>query len=476
MDDFETVIGLEIHVELLTASKMFCGCAVAFGAEPNTQVCPVCLGMPGVLPVANRKAVELAMRTAAAFGGEIAPSCRFARKNYFYPDLPKNYQISQYEEPIARGGTLSVDDRTIRLTRVHLEEDAGKLIHQETGTSDSLVDINRTGIPLMEIVTEPDIRTPEEAARFLELLKQTLQYLAVSDCTMEEGSLRCDANISLRRKGETTLGVKTEVKNLNSFKSVRRALAHEELRQAALLRSDGNVKQETRLWNDDLGRTEKMRGKEEAHDYRYFPEPDLVPIVIDDAWREAVASSVGELPPSRRERFASQYGLPDYDIRVLTADRRTADYFERCVGFLPEPKAVANWMMGDLAALINETDSSFEDCPVRPEHLAELLGLVVNGKITQTAAKEILRELFTTPGSPLRMVRERNLLQMEDDAQLAAVVGEVLAANPQAVADYRLGKQQAAGFLVGQVMRRTKGTANPQKTGALIKETIDRQP
>jgi aspartyl-tRNA(Asn)/glutamyl-tRNA(Gln) amidotransferase subunit B len=350
MEEYEIIIGLEVHVELLTKSKMFCSCSTEFGSPPNKNICPVCTGMPGVLPVINKKAVELAIKTAIVFNSNISSFCRFARKNYFYPDLPKNYQISQYEEPLATGGFLEVDGRKINFKRIHLEEDAGKLLHSEKGNF-SYVDFNRSGIPLLEMVTEPDIRSPEEAEKFLEKLKKILEYLEISDCNMEEGSLRCDANISVRKKGENLLGVKTEVKNMNSFKSVRKALLYESKRQIEILKKGERIIQETRLWNEKQQITEPMRTKEEAHDYRYFPEPDRVPLEIDEKWISEIKSQIGELPDERKERFKNQYKLSDYDANVLTSQKGIADYFEECVKLYKNPKIVANWIMDQLLSL-----------------------------------------------------------------------------------------------------------------------------
>lgn len=462
MENFEIIIGLEVHVELLTRSKMFCGCSTKFGQPPNTQVCPVCMGMPGVLPVINLKAIELAMKTAIAFHSKISSYCRFARKNYFYPDLPKNYQISQYEQPIGMGGYIEVDGKKVRLKRVHLEEDAGKLIHSEKGENFSFVDFNRSGIPLLEIVSEPDINSPEEAEKYLLTLKQILEYLEISDCNMEEGSLRCDANISVREKGENQLGVKTEVKNMNSFKSVRKALTFEARRQIDLLKKGEKIIQETRLWNENLQITEGMRSKEEAHDYRYFPEPDLVPVEIDREWIERVKKTIGELPAERKERFIKNYDLSDYDALLLTSKKEIGDYFEKCLEKFNKSKIVANWIMGDLMAILKEKKIEINNSPMTPEYLVELLTLIDEKKITGTIGKEVLVDVFETGKSPSEIVKEKNLVQIQDEDFISKVIEEIIKANPQPVEDYKNGKEKAIGFLIGQVMKKTKGKANPQ--------------
>ena len=472
MEDYEIVIGLEVHVELLTQSKMFCGCSTKFGQPPNTQVCPVCMGMPGVLPVINLKAIELALKAAIAFHSEISPYCRFARKNYFYPDLPKNYQISQYEQPIATGGYIEVDGKKIRLKRIHLEEDAGKLIHSEKGENFSFVDFNRSGIPLLEIVSEPDITSPEEAEKYLLTLKQILEYLEISDCNMEEGSLRCDANISVRKKGENRLGVKTEVKNMNSFKSVRKALTFEGRRQINLLKKGEKIIQETRLWNENLQITEGMRSKEEAHDYRYFPEPDLVPVEINAEWIEKVKETIGELPAERKERFMKDYNLSDYDATLLTSKKEIGDYFEKCVKKFNKPKTVANWIMGDLMAILKEKKIKINNSPMTPDYLVELLTLIEEKKITGTIGKEVLVDVFETGKSPSEIVKEKNLVQIQDENFISKVIEEVVKENPKPVEDYKKGKEKAIGFLIGQVMKKTKGKANPQIVRELLVEHL----
>lgn len=479
MAEYEAVIGLEVHVELKTASKAFCSCSTAFGAEPNTQVCPVCLGLPGVLPVINKKMVEYALKVALALNCQIAPRCKFDRKNYYYPDLPKNYQISQYDLPLATNGYLEVEvdgqTRRIGIIRVHMEEDAGKLIHEGEALNPgqySLVDLNRTGVPLLEIVSAPDIHSPEEAHAYLTALKAILQYLDVSDCKMEEGSLRCDANVSVRPKGSEKLGTKTELKNMNSFKALQRALAYEIARQIEILSQGGKIEQETRAWDEARGVTVSLRGKEQAHDYRYFPDPDLVPLEIDAAWVERLKAELPELPQERRRRFMEQYGLPAYDAAVLTASKDMADYFEACAAIYPEAKTVSNWLMGDFSRLLNAHGLAPAQAPVQPADLVELLRLIDDGTISGRIAKTVFEEMFATGKKAGTIVEEQGLVQISDEAAIAAVVDEVIAANPGPVADYRAGKEKALGFLVGQVMKATKGKANPALVNKLLKEKL----
>ncbi|HOL21906.1 MAG TPA: Asp-tRNA(Asn)/Glu-tRNA(Gln) amidotransferase subunit GatB [bacterium] len=475
MEEYELVIGLEVHVELLTDSKMFCGCSTKFGAPPNSQICPVCTGFPGVLPVINRKAVELAMKAAIALNCKISPFSRFARKHYFYPDLPKNYQISQYEEPLATEGVLLIDNRNIRIRRIHLEEDAGKLIHPEDNSHYSLVDLNRSGVPLIEIVTEPDIRSSSEAEKFLTVLKRILEYLEVSDCNMEEGSLRCDANISVRRYGDERFGVKTEIKNMNSFRAVRKALEYEARRQISCLREGQALRQETRLWNENLQITEEMRRKEETQDYRYFPEPDLPSLVFDNKIIEEISVKVGELPFQRKERFVREYMLSDYDAEVLTSKKDIADYFESCVEKGGRPKIVANWIMGDLTALLKSAKKEIGLSPVSPEYLIQIVSMIEDGKITGVVAKSVLQECFNTGVPPEKIVSERNLLQIEDDETISNIVKEVIAENTGAVQDYKGGKEEALSFLIGQIMRKTKGKANPAAVRNKLLEYLNKK-
>lgn len=478
-EDLETVIGLEVHVELATKSKIFCSCSTEFGAPPNTHVCPICLGMPGVLPVLNKKALEYAVRAALALNCEIAPFSKFDRKNYFYPDLPKAYQISQYDQPLAYGGYVDIEvngeKRRIRIKRVHLEEDAGKLLHAGddiAGAATSLVDFNRSGVPLIEIVSEPDIRSPEEARLYLMKLKTILEYLGVSDCKMEEGSLRCDANLSVRPRGAKELGTKTEIKNMNSFRAVFKGLEYEERRQKEALAAGEEIVQETRHWDENRSVTVSMRGKEEAHDYRYFPDPDLVPLVIDRAWVEEIRRSLPELPDARRERFQREYGLPAYDAEVLTASRTLADFYDECVRLFPDPKAVSNFVMSEVLRLLNAEGKDIVDTPLTPQHLAKLLGLVKEGTISGKIAKDVFEEVFKTGRDPAEIVKERGLVQISDEGELTRIVDEVLAANPAVVADYRGGKEKAFTFLVGQVMKATRGKANPALVNKLLKEKL----
>ncbi|TYP56181.1 Asp-tRNA(Asn)/Glu-tRNA(Gln) amidotransferase subunit GatB [Thermosediminibacter litoriperuensis] len=474
--EFETVIGLEVHVELLTKSKIFCGCTTEFGGEVNTHCCPVCLGMPGVLPVANKKAVEYAIKAALALNCEIAEFSKFDRKNYFYPDLPKAYQISQYDLPLARKGYIEIEVdggvKRIGINRVHLEEDAGKLVHEE-GKGYSLVDLNRTGVPLIEIVSEPDIRTPEEAWLYLNKLKTILQYIEVSDCKMEEGSLRCDTNISLRPKGSDKFGTKVELKNLGSFRAVRRSLEYEERRQREILEQGGAIVQETRRWDEARGITIPLRSKEEAHDYRYFPDPDLVPIVIDREWVEELKSGLPELPDARKKRYVEEYGLPAYDAEVITASKALADFFEKCVSQYHDPKTVSNWVMSEMLGILNETGREIDEVPFEPEHLVKMLKMIDDGTISGKIAKEVFREMFDTGKDPEAIVREKGLVQISNEKELEKIAKKVIEENPKSVEDYRNGKEKAIGFLVGQVMKETRGKANPQLVNKILKELLN---
>jgi aspartyl-tRNA(Asn)/glutamyl-tRNA(Gln) amidotransferase subunit B len=476
--DYETVIGLEVHAQLLTRSKLFCGCTTQFGAEPNTHTCPVCLGMPGVLPVPNRKAVEFAIRTGLALQCEIAPYSVFARKNYFYPDLPKGYQISQYELPIARNGFIDITiegaQKRIGITRVHMEDDAGKLMHEIGGriTGHSYVDFNRAGVPLLEIVSEPDLRSGEEASIYLQELRSILRYLEVCDGNMEEGNLRCDANVSIRPKGETKLGTKAELKNMNSFRFVRMALEYEIERQIEVLEAGEKVVQETRLWDSRQGITISMRGKEEAHDYRYFPDPDLIPIEPDLPWVEKMRAALPELPQGKAARFAAQYGIPAYDSGVLSASRTVADYFEACVQRFSQPKTVSNWIMTELTRLLNRDNREIEQCPVPPERLAALLHLVEKGTISGKIAKQVFEKMYETGLGPEDIVRTQGLEQVSDEGALEAAVAKVIAQNPDAAEKYRSGKTKVLGFLVGQIMKETKGKANPDLVNRILEEKL----
>jgi aspartyl-tRNA(Asn)/glutamyl-tRNA(Gln) amidotransferase subunit B len=462
-------------VQLLTKSKIFCSCSTEFGAEPNTHVCPVCLGMPGVLPVLNQRVVEFTIRLALATHCQIAPYSRFARKNYFYPDLPKGYQISQYELPMAEHGWLEIDldggRKRIGLTRAHVEEDAGKLIHDEVQPY-SYVDFNRTGVPLVEIVSEPDLRSPEEAAAYLKKLRDIVVYLDICNGNMEEGSFRCDANISLRPVGEQRFGVKTELKNMNSFRNVQRALEYEVRRQTAMLENGDEVVQETRLWDATKNVTVSMRSKEEAHDYRYFPDPDLVPVVIGGDWIEAVRATLPELPDAKRERFIRDYGLPAYDAEVLTSEKALANYFEKVVEGFPQPKIASNWIMSELMRELKRDERSVAECPVTPEHLVELLKLVDEEVISGKIGKSVFEEMYSTGKSAKAIVDEKGLKQVTDTDAIAGVVDEVLAENPKEVEQYKGGKQKLMGFFVGQVMKKTKGQANPKMVNELLKEKL----
>jgi aspartyl-tRNA(Asn)/glutamyl-tRNA(Gln) amidotransferase subunit B len=476
---WETVIGLEVHAQLLTRSKMFCGCPTAFGAPPNRHTCPVCQGMPGVLPVVNRRAVEFGIRTARALQCRINPECRFARKHYFYPDMPKNYQISQYEAPLAEDGGLEIEgregSRRIGIQRLHLEEDVGRLLHEggvfETARA-SLVDFNRAGVPLMEIVSRPDLRTPEEAAEYLRQLRAILRYLGVCDGNMEEGSLRCDANVSVRAKGAADYGTKVEIKNLNSFRHVRDALAYEAGRQAQALARGERLVQETRLWNPERGVTVSMRSKEYAHDYRYFPDPDLVPLRPDPAWVAAIEAALPELPRARRRRFAEQYGLSPHDADLLTADRALADYYEAAVQVHANPKALANWIGTELLRELRGDPAAAAAAPIPPGALARLVALIDAGTISGKMAKALFERMARTGEDPDAIVQREGLRQVADADALGRVIDAVLAAHPDVVADYQRGKRQAAGFLVGQVMKATQGKANPQLVGRLLAERL----
>ncbi|MDI6736336.1 MAG: Asp-tRNA(Asn)/Glu-tRNA(Gln) amidotransferase subunit GatB [bacterium] len=468
--DYEAVIGLETHVQLKTNSKIFCGCSTNFGVSPNSQTCPVCLGFPGVLPVLNKKVVELAVKLTLALNCRITPNCKFHRKNYFYPDLPKAYQISQYDEPLAIDGYLDVEAVKIGITRVHLEEDAGKLIHTQEG--DSLVDYNRCGMPLIEIVTEPDLKTPHQAYEYLTDLKSILEYLEVSDCNMEEGSLRCDANVSIRPVGQVELGTKTEVKNMNSFKAVERALSYEIERQIKVVQQGGQINQETRLWDEKKEITIPMRSKEEAHDYRYFPEPDLVPLEVSQEWTEEIKTGIPELPQAKRQRFIEGYELPSYDAEVLTANKSLANFFENTTKFYPKPKMVSNWIMTEVLGYLAEANLDISQSKLTPTHLAEMLELIDSGTISGKIGKEVLPEIFKTGKSPAEIIQEKGLVQITDGDEIVKVIEQVITENPKAVEEYKTGKKETLGFLVGQVMKLTKGKANPQITNKLLQERL----
>ncbi|MPL65632.1 Aspartyl/glutamyl-tRNA(Asn/Gln) amidotransferase subunit B [bioreactor metagenome] len=476
--DYEIVIGLEVHSELKTKSKIFCGCSTAFGSAQNTNVCPVCLGLPGVLPVINEKVVEFAIKAGVALNCEILPFSKFDRKNYYYPDLPKNFQTSQYDLPIAVNGYLDIEvngeQKRIGITRVHMEEDAGKLVHAGSiASSDhSLVDYNRTGVPLIEIVSEPDMRSPEEAKAYLEKMKAILQYIDVSDCKMEEGSLRCDANISLRPHGTETLGTKTEIKNLNSFKSVQKGLEYEAARHEEVLDEGGKIIQETRSWDDANGVTVSLRTKEQAHDYRYFPEPDLVPIIVDPETVEEIRKNLPELPDARQARLTGDYGLSSYDAGVITSSRALADYFDEMVKLKVDAKTTANWLMGELLKHLNNANIDIDACPITPPNLAELIGLIEKGTISNKIAKTVFEEMWTTGKDAALIVKEKGMVQISDAGEITGIIDKVIADNPQSVADFKAGKEKAIGFLVGQIMKQTKGRANPEMVNKLLRERL----
>jgi aspartyl-tRNA(Asn)/glutamyl-tRNA(Gln) amidotransferase subunit B len=482
MSEYEAVIGLEIHAELKTLSKMFCSCDASFGGEPNSKTCPVCLGLPGVLPVLNRKAVELAARLALALDCEIAPYSIFHRKNYFYPDMPKNFQISQYDLPLGIAGylDLEMDEGAVRIgiTRVHLEEDTGKTVHSSEsgrihGSEYSLEDFNRAGVPLLEIVTEPDIRTSEQARRFMQELKSIMEHLEVSDCKMEEGSLRCDANISLRPRGSSHLGVKAEVKNMNSFRALYRALDYEIGRQEDALTGGGKVVQETRHWDADANVTTPLRTKEYAFDYRYFPEPDLVPLELDRAIIDEVRAGLPELPVERRRRFREDYELPEHDAVLLTSSKAMGDFFEAAVGEGVNPKVASNWMMGELSAFLNAQNIEIDEVLITPAQLAAMIGLMDKGVISGKIAKSVFEEMLASGKDPDTIVEERGTTQISDEEELARLIDEAIEENPASVEDYRKGKGKALGFLVGQVMRKTEGRANPQMVNELLKRSLE---
>lgn len=474
--NYETVIGLEVHVELKTNTKIFCSCKNDSHSEPNTNVCPVCMGHPGSLPVLNEQAVNLAIKAATALNCQINQQAKFDRKNYFYPDSPKGYQISQFDKPVGEHGYIEIEiegeKKRIGITRLHLEEDAGKSQHATDG-SHTLVDFNRTGVPLVEIVSEPDMRTPEEARLYLEALKSIMQYCDVSDCKMEEGSLRCDANISLRPVGEAKFGNKAELKNMNSFRNVQRGLEYEVLRQYELYEAGESVAQETRRFDETSQTTISMRSKEEAHDYRYFPEPDLVDLAIDDAWLARIHDSLPELPMAKRVRYETELGLPAYDAGVLTADPKTAVYYEAVLAAGAEAKAASNWVMSDFLGALNNENKSIEESPISAEHLAGLIAEVTSGKISSKQARDVFKQMWDTGKTALAIIQEQGMEQISDESVLGPILDEILAKNEKSVADYKGGKDRALGALVGQAMKATKGKANPALVNDLLKQKID---
>lgn len=470
---FETVIGLEIHAELATKSKIYCSCSTAFGADVNTQTCPICTGMPGVLPVLNKKVVDYAITAGLAMNCEITEYGKQDRKNYFYPDLPKAYQTSQYDMPICKNGYLDVEVdgkmKRIGITRIHIEEDAGKLIHDGLRGA-SLVDYNRCGVPLIEIVTEPDMRSPEEARAFLEKVKSILEYTGVSDCKMQEGSLRCDVNLSVRPLGQKEFGTRTEMKNINSFSAAFRAMEGERKRQIELIEDGGEVVQATRRWDDAKGESFEMRSKEEAHDYRYFPEPDLVPIVVDREWIERIRASLPELPDERKRRYIAELGLPEYDAKLLTASKSISDYFEKTVGLGAPAKAVSNLLMGDISRILHERE--MESIPFEPVFLAKAISLYTEQKVSSGALKKIIEALFDEEKEPEEIAKEKGLIQVSDESALIPIIQKILNDNPKVVEELKSGKEKAMGFFVGQAMRASKGSANPQLVNKLVKELL----
>jgi aspartyl-tRNA(Asn)/glutamyl-tRNA(Gln) amidotransferase subunit B len=478
MMEYEPVIGLEVHAQLLTKSKIFCGCSTAFGEDPNTLTCPICTGQPGSLPAVNKKAVEFAIRIGLATSCRITPFSLFARKNYFYPDLPKGYQISMYEYPLAEHGfvdiTVDGQKKRIQLIRIHLEEDAGKLKHGEAPETAafSYVDFNRTGVPLAEIVSGPDIRSPQEAGDYLRKLRSLLQYLEISTGNMEEGNFRCDANVSVRPKGQKEFGTRTELKNMNSFRFVEKALEYEIKRQIEILKDGGEVVQETRLWDTNQGITISMRGKEEAHDYRYFPDPDLVPIRIEESWIEEIRKNLPELPDEKKERFVRDYGIPEYDAEILTSTKALANYYEESVRLFPEPKTVSNWVMGDLLRELKGDEKEIDQCPVTPRHLAEMLSMIKQGTISGKIAKDVFEDMYRTGERPGKIVQDKGLTQILDKGEIEKAIERAMQANPKQVEDYRKGKEKLFGFFVGEVMKQTKGKANPQLVNELLKEKL----
>lgn len=476
---YEAVIGLEVHTELQTTTKIFCGCKTSFGAEPNTNVCPVCLGLPGVLPVLNKRVLEFAVRAGLALNCEISRFSKFDRKNYYYPDLPKNFQTSQFDLPICERGHLDIEvngeKKQIRITRAHMEEDAGKLVHHGTSITDSdysLVDYNRTGTPLLEIVTEPDMRSAKEAVAYLEKMRAILQYIGISDCRMEEGSLRCDANVSVRPVGQKELGTKAEIKNINSFKGVERAIEYEALRQAEILEDGGKIIQETRTWDEKEGVTKSMRTKEEANDYRYFPEPDLAPFTVSEEYIEDIRKTLPELPDERRERYIANFGLSSTDAQYMTNDKDTSDYFEKVVAAGADPKVSVNWIMGEFASQLSNAGIEIAKAPVTPENLAKLLALIAKGTISGKIAKKVFAEMWKDGADPEEIVKAQGLVQISDTGALKELVVKVIANNPKAVEDFKAGKKKAVGALVGQIMKETKGKANPKVINELLNDEL----
>ena len=475
LKDYEVIIGLEVHAELSTKTKIFCSCPTTFGAEPNTQVCPVCMAMPGTLPVLNEKVVEYAVKAGLATNCEISRNSKNDRKNYFYPDLPKAYQISQYDKPLCEHGYVEIDakegKKKIRLTRIHIEEDAGKLNHDEFGGG-SLVDLNRAGVPLIEIVSEPDLRSSEEAEQYLRKLKSILEYIEVSDCKMQEGSLRADVNVSVRKKGDEKLGTRTEMKNMNSFRSITRAIEYEVERQIDVIEDGGKIEQETLRWDDVSGKTFSMRDKEDAQDYRYFPDPDLVAIKLSDEYIENIKNSLPELPESRKQRYLEQYNLSEKDAKLITSSKYLSDLFEKAIEVCHNPKAVNNWIISDISRILNETEMDPIEIPFDANQLGKLVILIDKGTISSSIGKKVLVGLFENPRDPEEIIKEKGWIQISDEGAIKEVVLKVLEANPQSITDYKNGKDRALGFLVGQAMKETKGKANPQMLNKMFLEEL----
>ena len=475
MEDYEVIIGLEVHAELSTKTKIFCSCPTKFGAAPNTQTCPICMAMPGTLPVLNEKVVEYAVKAGLATNCEISRNSKNDRKNYFYPDLPKAYQISQYDKPLCEHGYVEINTsegkKKIRLTRIHIEEDAGKLNHDEFGGG-SLVDLNRAGVPLIEIVSEPDLRSSEEVEEYLRKLKSILEYIEVSDCKMQEGSLRADVNVSVRKKGDTKLGTRTEMKNMNSFRSITRAIEYEVDRQIDVIEEGGEVEQETLRWDDVLGKTFPMRDKEDAQDYRYFPDPDLVAIKLSEEYIENIKKSLPELPESRKERYLKEYDLSEKDAHIITSSKYLSDLFEGAIKVCNNPKAVNNWIISDISRILNETEMEPIQIPFDSQQLGKLIVLIDKGTISSSIAKKVLVEMFEHPRDPEDIIDEKGWVQISDEGAIKEVVLKVLEANPQSVADYKGGKDKALGFLVGQAMKETRGKANPQMLNQMFLEEL----
>ncbi len=482
MSGFETVIGLEVHVELKTASKIFCSCSNSFGDQPNTNVCPVCSGFPGMLPVLNRQVVEYSIMTGLALNCQIAEYSKFDRKNYFYPDLPKAYQISQYDLPICLKGYLDIElpggeNKRIGITRAHMEEDAGKLVHQGdiSSTPFSLVDLNRSGVPLLEIVSEPDMRSAQEARAYMEKLRSILLFIGVSDCKMQEGSLRCDANVSVRPFGQSEFGIRTEIKNLNSFRALERSIEYEARRQMEAIEDGEKIIQETRTWDEDKQQTRSMRSKEDAHDYRYFPEPDLPPLLIERRWVDELRADLPELPDQAQQRLVEEHGLAPYDAALITLNPENLAFFDQCLELYPQPKVIANWMMGELNRLLNLNNIEISQCQIKPAKLADMLKLLDEGTISGKMAKTIFEEMFISGKDAEEIIEEKGLVQISDSNSLLPLIEKIISENPKVVQDYKNGKEKAFGFFIGQIMKATKGQANPTVVNSLLKDVLDKQ-